>query len=209
MKEKVKRWSGWMLCVAVAALTGCKSSETAEGAAGKTAADVFGGTAVGGTAGACISRKMAERRVELDVVLPRKRAIETARKGEAVKVTFDSGLLFLKNASTLCDTAKYILRQLAACVNRYPDTDLRIACYTDSAGDAELNLILSERRARGVRDYLEAQGVAASRMTFQGMGALHPAADNRTPSGRAQNRRLEIWLLAGEQMLLEAQLQKK
>ncbi|MDR2140007.1 MAG: OmpA family protein [Tannerella sp.] len=207
MEGKVKRWQGWLFCLAVV-LAGCKSSETAESTAGKTLADLIGGMAVGGAEGVYIGRRMAEQKVELDVVLPRKRAIETMKKGEAVKVTFDSGLLFLKNASTLSDTAKYILRQLTACVNRYPDIDLKIVCYTDNAGETEPNRILSERRARGVRDYLAAQGVAAHRMTFKGMGVLYPAADNRTPAGREQNRRLEIWFLAGEQMMREAQLRK-
>ncbi|MDR1676133.1 MAG: OmpA family protein [Tannerella sp.] len=207
MKEKVKRRCGWLFCLVVA-FAGCKSSETAESMAAKTAAEAVGGAAIGGAAGVYIGKKMAERKVELDVVLPRKRAIETVKKGEAVKVTFDSGLLFLKNASTLSDTAKYILRQLTACVNRYPDTDLRIVCYTDNAGEAELNRILSERRAKSIRDCLAEQGVATSRMNFKGMGVLYPAADNRTPAGRAQNRRVEIWFLAGEQMVREAQLHK-
>jgi outer membrane protein OmpA-like peptidoglycan-associated protein len=207
MEEKVKRWCGWLFCFVIA-LAGCKSSETAESMSGKKAAEAIGGVAVGGAAGAYIGRRMAERKVELDVVLPRKRAIETARKGEAVKVTLDSGLLFLQNASTLSDTAKYILRQLTTCVNRYPDTNLKIICYTDNAGEAELNRILSERRARGIRDYLAAQGVDASRMDSRGMGALYPAEDNRKPAGRLQNRRVEIWFLAGEQLLHEAQQHK-
>jgi outer membrane protein OmpA-like peptidoglycan-associated protein len=207
MEEKVKRWCSWLFCFVIA-LAGCRSSGTAESMSGKKAADAIGGVAVGGAAGVYIGQRMAERKVELDVVLPQKRAIEAVRKGEGVKVTFDSGLLFLKNASTLSDTAKYILRQLTACVNRYPDTDLKIICYTDNAGEAELNRILSERRARGVRDYLAAQGVAASRMDFKGMGALYPSADNRKPAGRSQNRRVEIWFLAGEQLLREAQQRK-
>ncbi|MDR2764274.1 MAG: OmpA family protein [Tannerella sp.] len=207
MKEKVKRWCGWLFCLIVA-LAGCKSSERAENTAGQTVVEAIGGRAVGGVTGVYISKKMAEQKMALDIVLPQKRAIETVKKGEAVKVTFDSGLLFLKNASTLSDTAKYILRQLSTCVNRYPNTELRIICYTDNTGETELNRILSERRARGIRDYLAIQGVTPDRMTFQGMGMLYPAADNRTPAGRTQNRRLEIWFLAGEPMIREAQLRK-
>jgi outer membrane protein OmpA-like peptidoglycan-associated protein len=207
VKEKMKRWCGWLCCLVVA-LAGCRSSERAESLMGKTAADAIGGRAIGGATGAWIGKKMAERKVELDVVLPQKRAIETVKKGEAVKVTFDSGLLFLQNASTLSDTARYILRQLAGCVNRYPETDFRIVCYTDNTGQAGLNRTLSERRARSVRDYLAAQGVAADRMTVIGMGALRPEADNRTPDGRARNRRLEIWFLAGAQMVRDAQQRK-
>jgi outer membrane protein OmpA-like peptidoglycan-associated protein len=207
VKEKMKRWCGWLCCLVIV-LAGCRSSERAEGLTDKTAAYAVGGVPIGGAAGARIGKRMAERKVELDVVLPQKRAIETVKEGEAVKVTFDSGLLFLKNASTLSDTARYILRQLAACMNRYPDTDCRIVCHTDNTGKTELNRTLSERRARSVRDYLAAQGVAAERMTFFGMGALRPAADNRTRDGRARNRRLEIWLLAGKQMVRDAQQHK-
>ncbi|MDR3193702.1 MAG: hypothetical protein LBT76_00240, partial [Tannerella sp.] len=109
MKEKVKRWGGWILSIVVI-LIGCKSSETAERTIGGAALEAVGSAVIGGKAGVVISKNIAGQKAELDVVLPQKRAIETVRKGEALKVTFDAGLLFVKNASTLSDTAKYILR---------------------------------------------------------------------------------------------------
>jgi outer membrane protein OmpA-like peptidoglycan-associated protein len=148
---------------------------------------------------------MAAQRAELEPAVPQRRAFETLKKGEALRITFDSSLLFRSNASTLSDTARYILRQLAGTLNRYPETDLKIICHTDNTGQAELNRTLSERRARSVREWLVSQDVASARMTFRGEGDRYPAADNRTPEGRAQNRRVEIWLLAGEQLLREVQ----
>jgi outer membrane protein OmpA-like peptidoglycan-associated protein len=94
---------------------------------------------------------------------------------------------------------------MTSVLNRYPDTDLRIIGYTDSTGQLEFNRKLSERRAGSVRDYLASQGIAADRMTSRGEGVSHPVADNRTEEGRARNRRVEIWLLAGERMIREAQ----
>jgi outer membrane protein OmpA-like peptidoglycan-associated protein len=188
------------------AFSGCKSSK--KGAKGKVTdnpAEAVYGSVLGGKAGAAVVQRMSGLKPELEAVLFQKAVVETVKKGEALKVTFASGLLFMKNASTLSDTAKYTLRQVAASLNKYPDADLKIIGYTDNTGKAEFNRILSERRAGSVRDYLVAQGVEANRLTSKGAGALEPAADNNTAEGRAKNRRVEIFLLAGDKMIQEAQ----
>ena len=64
--------------------------------------------------------------------------------------------------------------------------------HTDSEGDADYNLQLSERRAQAVADYLEAKGVAVGRLTAKGIGESQPMADNDTAEGRAQNRRVVL-----------------
>ena len=73
--------------------------------------------------------------------------------------------------------------------------DLRIAIegHTDNVGDAGANQQLSERRAAAVKAYLEREfGVTGTRLEARGMGASQPAADNGTPEGRQQNRRVEL-----------------
>ena len=202
--RKVTRWLAWALCMATV-LSGCKSSRKAESTVDRTVAEIISGNVVGGTAGAVISRKMAVQKVELDSILPQARPVETFRKGEVLKVTLDAGLMFIRNASTLSDTARHVLYRMTSVLTRYPDTDLRIIGYTDSTGQLEFNRKLSERRAGSVRDYLASQGIAAERMSFRGEGVARPVADNGTEEGRARNRRVEIWLLAGERMIREAQ----
>jgi outer membrane protein OmpA-like peptidoglycan-associated protein len=64
--------------------------------------------------------------------------------------------------------------------------------YTDSQGSTSFNQELSQRRADAVRTYLVSHGMAADRITAQGFGPGNPVADNASPEGRADNRRVEI-----------------
>ncbi len=76
-----------------------------------------------------------------------------------------------------------------------PDVTVRIDGHTDNIGTLEYNQGLSERRAEAVAAYLEAAGVSLDRMTVAGFSFTQPVADNATPEGRAQNRRVEIDLI--------------
>jgi outer membrane protein OmpA-like peptidoglycan-associated protein len=69
--------------------------------------------------------------------------------------------------------------------------------YTDSAGSDDFNLKLSQQRADTVRDYLVSQGLPDNTVTATGFGKSGPVADNATPTGRQQNRRVEI-VVSGE-----------
>ena len=73
-----------------------------------------------------------------------------------------------------------------------PAIKIRVEGHTDSVGDDETNLSLSEDRAEAVGDYLVGQGVAPGRIETEGYGEGEPVASNSTPKGRAQNRRIEI-----------------
>ena len=64
--------------------------------------------------------------------------------------------------------------------------------HTDSVGNDDYNLKLSQRRADAVRQYLVGKGVAATRLEAQGLGEAQPVADNNTAEGRAQNRRVVL-----------------
>jgi outer membrane protein OmpA-like peptidoglycan-associated protein len=103
-------------------------------------------------------------------------------------VVFEAGKTSLQPGAM---TATDRLAQLLAV---YPERSVRIEGHTDSAGDAAANQTLSERRAVAVRDALVARGVEATRIEAVGYGATRPIADNGTPGGRQQNRRIEIVL---------------
>jgi outer membrane protein OmpA-like peptidoglycan-associated protein len=64
--------------------------------------------------------------------------------------------------------------------------------HTDSQGSASFNQDLSHRRAESVRLYLVSHGIAADRVTSEGLGLTRPIADNTSAEGRANNRRVEI-----------------
>ena len=139
--------------------------------AGNTALGSIIGAAVGGTAGALIGKKMDKQKKELEASLPEEAVVETINEGEALKVTFDSGILFATNSSTVSAASKSALRNLATSLNANPDTDIKIVGHTDSTGKVDYNQTLSEKRAKSVYDYLmEDQGISSTRMTFEGKG---------------------------------------
>jgi outer membrane protein OmpA-like peptidoglycan-associated protein len=72
---------------------------------------------------------------------------------------------------------------------------IRVDGHTDATGTAEYNVWLSEKRAVSVKTYLSEAGIAASRISTQGLGQTKPVADNKTPEGRERNRRVEVVIL--------------
>ena len=73
-----------------------------------------------------------------------------------------------------------------------PKTAVLVVGHTDDQGDEKLNMVLSEKRAQAVVEYLTTKGVSEKRLQFKGYGETKPIASNQTPEGRAQNRRVEI-----------------
>jgi len=108
-----------------------------------------------------------------------------------------SGVLFATGTATLNAEAREALARFSGIVGTYPELRFKIEGHTDSTGSYETNRQLSMQRAIAVRDYLIAQGVAASSTEVEGLGPDRPVADNTTAAGRAQNRRVEIVLTGG------------
>ena len=106
------------------------------------------------------------------------------------------------------DIPKFILLDAVAEIFiEFPDTNLLIEGHTDSVGDANYNLNLSQRRAQSVADYLQTKGVAASRFTVKALGEANPRFDNSTKEGQAKNRRVEVGVSANEEMIEDAKAQ--
>ena len=91
--------------------------------------------------------------------------------------------------------AEHILQNAAATLNKYPELMIEVAGHTDDVGNGLANYSLSERRANTVRDYLIRYGVDETRIAAVGYGEAQPIADNSTPEGRAQNRRVELRII--------------
>ncbi|MCX7562982.1 OmpA family protein [Xanthomonadaceae bacterium XH05] len=106
-----------------------------------------------------------------------------------------SGDAFASGQSQLRPEARANLQRVVEFVNRFPDKAVLIEGHTDSQGSANLNQVLSQRRAEAVRDALLQDGVAGSRLTAVGLGKDRPIADNASAEGRARNRRVEIVVL--------------
>ncbi len=170
--------------------------------AGNTAVGAIIGAAVGGTAGGFIGKRMDKQAAEIQNAIPN---AEVIREGEGIIVKFDSGILFDFDKFDLKDAAKQNIQSLASSINQYPGTDIKVIGHTDSRGTEQYNMNLSEKRAAAVKAYAVSQGVPPARLITVGKGFSEPIADNATDAGRAANRRVEIVIVANDQLKKEAQ----
>lgn len=172
--------------------------------AGNTAVGAILGGAIGGVAGGLIGKKMDKQAAEIERTVPGAEVIKT---GEGIIVKFDSGILFDFDKSDLKSNAKENIVKLVTSMNNNPETDILVVGHTDNVGKASYNQGLSERRAQSVRSYALSQGLDGSRVKTQGKGASEPIASNDTDAGRAENRRVEIVIVANDEMKAEAKAQ--
>lgn len=172
--------------------------------AGSTTMGVLTGAVVGGATGAVIGNYMDRQAAELDADLEGARV---ERVGEGILITFDSGILFAVNQSDLSGEAQTNIGKLATVLQKYGDTDLLIQGHTDATGTDAYNQQLSEQRAGSVARFLSAQGVSTGRMAVTGFGESRPIADNGTTEGRRRNRRVEVAIVANEELRRAAERQ--
>ena len=166
------------------------------------------GAAVGAGAGALIGNKMDKQQKELEQQLGSQAKVEqtTDQNGlQAIKVTFDGGILFPTGKYTLNSQAKADLTRFATSLKNNPNTNVQIYGYTDNTGSFAVNEKLSNERAEAVLSYLANAGVAATRLSAQGVPMADYIASNDTPEGRAQNRRVEIYISADKEMIQQAE----
>lgn len=179
--------------------------------AGNTAVGAAVGAAVGTGAGAIIGKKMDKAKAEAEAVQNAKVESVTDANGlAAVKVTFDSGILFATNKADLNTDAKNSLAKFATVLNNNADCDIAIIGHTDNTGSDAINQPLSVKRATSVSDYLKSCGVKTAQIkSVEGQGSGNPVADNSTAEGRKQNRRVEVYMYASQEMIQAAQAQAK
>jgi len=170
--------------------------------AGNTLLGALAGAAIGGAAGAFIGRHMDKQAEEMRRDL---QGAKVERIGEGIKITFDSGLLFDINKYDLRTASQENLTKLAAILNKYPDTNILVEGHTDSTGTREINMPLSENRAKAVANYLATQNVPSARFTVHGYGPDQPLGDNSSVEGRQTNRRVDLAIMANDKLKKVAQ----
>ena len=177
--------------------------------AGNTAVGAAVGGAVGAGAGAIIGNRMDKaKKAAQQVQNAQVQSVQDANGLDAVKVTFDSGILFATGKADLSQSAKNSLAQFAKVLNENKDCDVAIFGHTDSTGSDAINQPLSVSRANSVNNYLKSCGVSAAQIkSVEGLGSSNPVADNSTAEGRKQNRRVEVYMSASEKMIKDAQAQ--
>lgn len=166
------------------------------------------GAAVGAGAGALIGRKMDKQQQELQQQLANQATVEqtTDQNGlRAIKVTFNGGILFPTNGTTLSASAKTELSRFATSLMNNPETNVQIYGFTDNTGSYAVNERVANGRADAVLTYLVNCGISPTRLSAQGVPMANYIASNDTPEGRAQNRRVEIYITANEEMIRQAE----
>lgn len=164
------------------------------------------GTIAGGTAGTLIGKKMQKQAEEIAANVSGAQ-VDTVTDDNgltAIKVTFDNGILFATGKSSLSTSAKSSLTKFAESLSNNPETNVQIYGHTDNTGTREVNDRLSKERASVVLNYLANAGIAESRMTSTGYAWDYPVASNDTEAGRAQNRRVEVYITANSKMVQQA-----
>ncbi|MDE6137356.1 MAG: OmpA family protein [Muribaculaceae bacterium] len=166
------------------------------------------GAAVGAGAGALIGRRMDKQQAELQEQLANQAKVEqtTDQNGlQAIKVTFDGGILFPTNGTTLSSQAQADLSRFAVNLQQNPGTNVQVYGFTDNTGTLQVNERVATGRADAVLRYLVNSGVAPTRVTAQGIPMADYVASNETAAGRAQNRRVEIYITASPEMVQQAE----
>ena len=165
------------------------------------------GAAVGTGAGVLIGKKMDKQQAELQAELAKQAEIKqvTDENGlQAIQVTFNGGILFPTNGTTLSASARTDLSKFAASLINNPGTNVQIYGYTDDTGTLAVNEREATGRADAVRNYLLNSGVGASRLSAEGLPMQDYIASNSTAEGRAQNRRVEVYITASKEMIEQA-----
>lgn len=164
------------------------------------------GTAVGAGAGALIGRKMDKNAEEAAKIEGAQVDKITDTNGlDAVKVTFDSGILFAFNSATLSEDAKSSLKELSVILKNDPTIDIAVIGHTDKVGTLEANQKVSNNRAFAVQNYLQLCGTSPSQ--FKKVEGVGYSQYDESKSA-AENRRVEIYMYASEQMIKNAEAGK-
>ncbi|MFA3916961.1 OmpA family protein [Ruegeria hyattellae] len=152
------------------------------------------GAAVGAAAGGIVGNQLDKQAAELRQQLAND-GITIVNQGDRLLVSLPSDITFDTDSATVRPALRSEVNKVAQNLLRYPDSTIQVVGHTDSDGDAGYNLNLSERRANSVADILQAGGVTYDRITIVGRGEEQPIASNLTAGGKAQNRRVEIYII--------------
>ena len=183
------------------------------------------GSALGAGTGAVVGNSMQRQKAELERQLGEVKAEADGNKSaideikvqmvkdrndlDAIKLVLGNSVLFKTGSYSLSAEADAALAKIAYNLGQFPDTDVTIIGYTDNTGTEAINQKLSLERADAVMDYLINAGVPSSRLKAEGDGWNDPVASNATAEGRAQNRRVEIYITADKQMIQNAENQAR
>ena len=198
---------------AVILATGCASMDdtqrrTATGAGVGAVAGAVVGAATGGSVGTGAvlgagvgalgtyiwSQNMERQKREMEQATQGTGIAVTQTQDNQLKLDIPSDISFAVGRSDIQSNFAPVLDRFAEGLRNNPNTDVRIIGHTDNTGSDAINYPLSQRRADSTKNYLVAKGVNAGRISTEGKGSVQPVASNATEAGRAQNRRVEVFV---------------
>jgi len=162
---------------------------------GTDAGSVKEGAAVGSPGGKNIGHAIDSLEQELQRILAVSETISFKRQQNMLVLIFRSDPMFGFDSVVMNPGAQAAIRRVADVLVSYPQTRIRIEGHTDSIGPAASNQKLSERRAGAVKNELISRNLQSDHIEIVGFGAARPVALNKTPDGRRQNRRVQIFIL--------------
>ncbi|CAG1772242.1 putative lipoprotein YiaD [uncultured bacterium] len=154
------------------------------------------GALAGGAVGAAIGAYMDSQEQEMQQSL-QGTGIQVQRTAEnTLNLTMPSNVTFATGSAALTPQAQQSLNSVRDVLNHYPESTITVTGHTDDVGKDRDNQVLSEQRAASVANYLAQQGVNRARLHQQGMGESQPKVPNTSDMNRAQNRRVELAIVA-------------
>lgn len=161
------------------------------------------GAALGGVVGGMIGNQYGQRIDQqigqLGSVLNGTGANVTKMADGSMKINLAGDVSFNSGSALIKDSFQSTLNNVARIINQTPNSRVVVVGHTDNSGYEESNVRLSLARATSVRDYLVSSGTASSRISTSGRGSSQAIADNSSEAGRAQNRRVEIFVFPDTQ----------
>ncbi len=145
---------------------------------------------VGAGVGAYMDVQEAKLREQLEGT-----GVRVVREGDNIRLVMPGNITFQTDSYNLRGDFYPVLNSVGEVLAKYADTTIRVSGHTDNTGSRAYNQTLSERRAGSVADYLVTRQVIRTRMLVEGLAFDQPIADNSSSSGRAQNRRVELYIL--------------
>jgi outer membrane protein OmpA-like peptidoglycan-associated protein len=156
------------------------------------------GAAGGAIAGNVWSKKMQRQKQQMEAAAAGTGVKVTQTEDNRLKLEIPSDVSFDSNRYDIKPDFRAVLDQFASSLQENTVTHVSIVGHTDSTGSDAINDPLSVNRAASTRSYLTRHGVGANRISIDGRGSHEPIASNDSPSGRAMNRRVEIFVAEPE-----------
>lgn len=148
------------------------------------------GGALGGGAGYYMDTQEAKLRQQL-----RGTGVSVERQGDNINLIMPGNITFATNSADINQSFYPVLDSVVIVLKEFDKTIIVASGHTDSTGSDSYNQLLSEKRARAVSDYFLGKQILPARLESVGFGKTQPIASNDTPSGREQNRRVELTLV--------------